>query len=269
MAAYSCGHTSVATLISRSTIPKIIAMLSTTPGPLMHSTYFSLGANYTTDIAEAYMADALDYLSTSKGIISFWIGQRAADMERPQNDQRHDLAMHQLFKDEASFNLYNGDDPRHKKFVADVNRWAPSTTRRVIDTYLSNFIVGGNPSTLQTTGPDGNLPQSLFHSIYFLLFDKSLANIEKFTGICVDHLLHHSGIQMFATGGLTDITRDVSVRNFDVGIDIVFESEQAYDNYLQSKDHDTFFSATSGMIDNTYIFDSYLKYQSKVYSLCR
>jgi len=243
-------------------------MANTSP-MLMHSTYFSLGPNNTPDVAGAYMAEALEYLSTSKGLVSFWIGERAADMNRPENDLKYDIAMHQVFKDEASFNLYNGSDPRHDQFVADVNRWTPSTTRRVMDTYITNLIIGGNPSTPQSIGADGNMPQSLFHSLYFSLVDKSPANIAKFTDICVKYLSQHPGIQQFNTGGLTDIKRDVSVRNFDVGVDIIYESKKAYDDYLKSKGHDDFFPATKGMIDHTYIFDSYLKYQSKVYSLTR
>lgn len=243
--------------------------MATTAPMLMHSTYFSLGPNNTADIASAYMAEALEYLSTSQGMISFWIGERATDMNRPENDLKYDLAMHQIFKDEASFNLYNGSDPRHEQFVADVNRWAPSTTRRVMDTNLTNLVVGGNSSTAQTIGKGGNLPQSLFHSLYFSLVDKSAGNIDKFTDICKKYLSKHPGIQQFTTGGLTDIKRDVSVRNFDVGVNIIYESKKAYDDYLHSPGHDAFFPATKGMIDHTYIFDSNLKYQSKVYSLTR
>lgn len=236
---------------------------------LMHSTYFNLGPNNTKDIAEAYMTDALQYLSGATGMISFWIGERALDMVRPENDQAFNLAMHQLFINEAAFNLYNGSDPRHEQFVIDVNRWTPSTTRRVMDTYLTNFIVGGNASATQHVGADGNMPQSLFHSIYFSLKDTSAANIKRFTEICLKYLSPHPGIQEFTIGGLTDIKRDVSVRNFDVGVDIVYESKKAYDDYLNSQGHKDFFPATEGMITNTYIFDSYLKYQTKAFSLKR
>ncbi len=243
-------------------------MTTTTP-MLMHSTYFDLGVNNTPDVTNAFMAEALKNLSTSKGMISFWIGTRATDMNRPQNDLKYDIAMHQIFKDRASFDAYNGNDPRHEAYVAEVNQWVPSTTRRVLDTDLFHLVEGGNPSTAQYVGADGNMPQSLFHSIYFSLVDKTPASIAKFTDICVMYLSQHSGIQQFTIGGLTDINRDVSVRNFDVGVDIIYESKQAYDDYLTSKGHDDFFPATVGMIADTYIFDSYLKYQSKVYSITR
>lgn len=236
---------------------------------LMHSTYFSLGANNTPDVLNAYMAEALQYLSTAQGLLCFWIGRRAQDMTRPQNDLAYDLAMHQLFQNESYFDKYNDGTPAHEQFVTDVNRWVPSTSRRVMDTYLTTCIIGGNASTQQAPGADGNWPQSLFHSIYFSLNDKSAESIAKFTDICRQYLAPHPGIQLFTTGSLTDINRDVSVRNFDVGVDIVYESQEAYDAYLGSKLHDEFFPATAGLIANTYIFDAYLKYQSTVFSLSR
>ncbi|MEP6803079.1 MAG: Dabb family protein, partial [Flavobacterium sp.] len=170
---------------------------------------------------------------------------------------------------EASFNLYNANDQAHNQFVIDVNRWVPGTTRRVMDANVSHLIIGGNSSEPQSIGADGNYPQSLFHDLYFSLTDKSEENIKKFTSICEKYLSGHPGIQQFVTGGLTDIKRDVSVRNFEVAVSIVYESKKAYDDYLKSKKHEEFFPATAGMISNTYIFDSYIKYQSKVYSLTR
>jgi hypothetical protein len=236
---------------------------------LLHSTYFNLGTSNTADIIEAYMAEARQYLSESKGMISFWIGTRADDMVRPENDLKYDIAMHQLFQNEAAFALYNGNDTAHNQFVIDVNRWVPGTTRRVMDAYVTNLLIGGNSSEEQHIGADGNFPQSMFHNLYFSLTDKSENSIKNFTDICLKYLSGHPGIQQFTTGGLTDIKRDVSVRNFDVAVSIIYESKKAYDDYLKSKRHDEFFPATKGMIENTYIFDSYIKYQSKVYSLTR
>lgn len=236
---------------------------------LLHSTYFNLGESNTPEIVEAYMSEARQYLSISPGMISFWIGTRAKDMDRPENDQKFDIAMHQLFKDEDAFKVYNSNDTDHNQFVADVNRWVPGTTRRVMDVNLSHLIIGGNLSEVQHIGANGNLPQNVFHDLYFSLNDKSPASIENFTNICIKYLSKHPGILQFSTGGLTDIQRDVSVRNFDVAVSIVYESKKAYDEYLKSKGHDEFFPATAGMIANTYIFDSYLKYQSDVHSLTR
>lgn len=92
---------------------------------LLHSTYFNLGTSNTQGIVEAYMAEARQYLSESVGMISFWIGIRADDMIRPENDLNYDIAMHQLFVNEDAFNIYNSNDSAHNQFVIDVNRWVP------------------------------------------------------------------------------------------------------------------------------------------------
>lgn len=274
MASYFSSNTSSSAIIiseenQLKTFKKIQMENSNNAPMLMHSTYFNLGTSNTQGIVEAYMAEARQYLSESVGMISFWIGVRADDMIRPENDLNYDIAMHQLFANEDAFNVYNGNDSAHNQFVIDVNRWVPGTTRRVMDYYVTNLIIGGNSSEPQSIGADGNYPQSMFHDLYFSLKDKSPENIKKFTDICVEYLAGHPGIQQFSTGGLTDIKRNVSVRNFDVAVSIIYESKKAYDDYLTSKKHEDFFPATAGMIDNTYIFDSYIKYQSKVYSLTR
>lgn len=236
---------------------------------LLHSTYFNLGASNTPEILEAFMAEARDYLSSSPGMITFWNGERAKDMNRPQNDLNYDIAMHQIFENEDAFNVYNANDTSHNQFVTDVNRWVPGTTRRVMDVNLTHLIIGGNKTNQQHIGADGNYPQGMFHNLYFELTDKSPASIARFTEICVKYLSKHPGILQFTTGGLTDIKRDVSVRNFDVAVSIIYDSKKAYDDYLKSKEHDAFFPATAGMIANTYIFDTYLKNGCIVYSLTR
>lgn len=237
------------------------------PSMLMHSTYFNLGPNNTPDITSAYMAEAFAYLSISPGLVAFWIGKRAVAMTSPQNDQAFDLAMHQIFKDEAAFNLYNSNDTSHNQFVTDVDRWAPSTTRRVMDTYLTSLIIGGNLSTLQPMAPDGEFPPNLFHSLYFSLTDPSAERIAEFTEICKQHLCAHPGIRQFSTGVLTDIKRDVSIRNFNLGVDLIFDSRMAYEQYLRRPGYESFFPATRKMIKNTYIFDAYTRYGSATYSL--
>ena len=236
---------------------------------MLHCTYFNLGRSNTPEIIEAYMSEARQYLSSSPGMVGFWTGARAKDMTRSGNDQNYDIAMHQLFMNEDAFKVYNSNDTDHNQFVADVNRWVPGTTRRVMDVNLSHLIIGGNPSAPQHIGADGNYPQGMFHNLYFDLTDKSPESIRKLTDICLKYLSRHPGILQFTTGGLTDIIRDVSVRNFQVAVSIIYESKAAYDEYLKSKEHEEFFKASDGMIENTYIFDTYLKYDCKVYSLTR
>lgn len=234
----------------------------------MHSTYFKLKAGSTSDTRANYINACYEYLSASTGMMSFWVGELAADMVRSVNDRNFDVAMHQVFQNRQMFDLYNGQDPRHDQFVSEVGRWASGTTRRVLDSYLNRLYIGeGNSSSLQPVAADGSLPTRLLHSIYFSLTDT--AKIARFTDICVELLSDHPGVCVFAIGGLSDIDRPgVSVRNFDVAIDIEWVGRKFYLNYLNSQSHKDFFPATEGLIANTDVFDSYLRYEknSRVYA---
>lgn len=225
---------------------------STSP-KMMHSTYFSLAMGSTPGLRNSYMGACSAYLSSSEGMLSFWIAQLAEDMFRLENDRNFNVAMNQVFENEAAFDKYNGHDPKHDQFVAEVNRWAPGTGRRVYDSFLSHLIHGKD-----NTPPAAGQPPRMMHSIYFSLADKSEASIKKFTEICMKYLSDHTGICVFAIGGLANMKRDVSITNYDVAMNILWKNKSFYSSYLTSKSHDEFFPATKGMILDTYIFDSYL-----------
>ncbi len=226
--------------------------------PMMHSTYFKLKEGST---RASYIDACHEYLSTSKGMMSFWVGELADDLKRRDvSDLDFDVAMHQVFQNKQMFDLYNGQDPRHDQFVSEVNRWAAGTTRRVLDSYLDDLYIGeGQGAGLQPVAADGTLPRRLMHSIYFLLNDKSQK--AKLRDICVKLLSDHPGVCVFAVGEMADLKRDVSVTNFDVSVDIEWMGKQFYEEYLKSESHKDFFPATQGMIASTHVFDSYLHYE--------
>lgn len=232
---------------------------------IMHSTYFKLKDGGSQDTRESYMSACRDYLSTSKGMMSFWVGQRAAGAERPVNDQNFDIAMHQVFLNTAAFEKYNGQDPKHDQFVAEVDRWAVGTTRRVFDSYLDQLSMGGtNSSGLQEVAADGSLPvERVMHSVYFALTDKSDKSLAAFKDICLKFLsTGHDGECVFAIGVVANpLDRSVNVTNFDVAVSVEWASQAAYESYLNSQSHKDFFPATAGMLANTYVFDSTLRYE--------
>ena len=102
------------------------------PRRLMHSTYFRLIDRSQTS-CEAYIAACTRYLSTSKGIAGFWVGQLGEDFRRPVNDLGFDVAMHIELESYEAWLAYN-DDPDHERFVQAVGDLAES--RRVFDFYL-------------------------------------------------------------------------------------------------------------------------------------
>lgn len=99
---------------------------------LMHSTYFRLKDRSQTS-CEAFIAACMRYLSISKGIVGFWVGQLGEDFRRSVNDLNFDVAMHIEFENFAAWEAYN-EDPSHMEFVQAVGNQAES--RRVFDTYL-------------------------------------------------------------------------------------------------------------------------------------
>ena len=99
---------------------------------LLHSTYFRLKDRSQTSCA-AYIAACIRFLSISKGITGFWVGQLGEDFRRPVNDLTFDVAMHIEFENFAAWLAYN-DDPNHHQFVQAVGSLAAS--RRVFDIYL-------------------------------------------------------------------------------------------------------------------------------------
>lgn len=228
---------------------------------MMHSTYFKLEMGASSAIRDSYMETCRAFLSGSKGMMSFWVGEIAEDMNRPVNDKAFHIAMNQMFESKAMFDIYNGHDPRHDQFVEEVNRWAVGTTRRVQDSYLHRLDYAGD-------GPSSGLPipkgyeskdAKLMHSIYFALNNNSRDEIKKLIDICNKCLSGHHGTSMYAVGELADMGRDVSVTNYDVQVSILWQNKSFYDAYLKSPEHDEFFVASEGMIKDSYVFDSYLQ----------
>ena len=225
---------------------------------MMHSTYFSLKPSSSPATRAKYIAACHEYLSSSPGIMSFWVGERAKDMKRPVNDKDFNVAMNQVFQNKAAFDHYNGSDPMHAKFVEVVNKLAPATTRRVYDSFLNRLsYIDGQPSVARKTSTATRLPQ-LMHSIYFTLTTNTKDSRAKFTDICLKYLADHPGVRVFALGELADMKRDVSVANYDIAMNILWTDETFYQKYLKSKSHDDFFPATTGLIKETQVFDSFL-----------
>lgn len=224
---------------------------------MVHSTYFSLKPDGSPDTRAKYIAACHEFLSSSPGIMSFWVGERAEDMQRSVNDQNFNVAMNQVFQNRAAFDHYNGQDPMHEKFIEVANKLAPATTRRVYDSYLNRLsYIDGQPSVGQVTST-GAEPR-LFHSIYFTLTTSTTESRATLTEICLTFLTNHPGVRCFALGELADLKRDVSVSNYDIALNILWKDKTFYEQYLKSKSHDDFFPATKGMIKNTQVFDSYL-----------
>ena len=78
----------------------------------------------------------------------------------------------------------------------------------------------------------------LAHNVYFALKDKSPAAKAKLVAACKQYLTGHPGTVFFAAGTLAEaLNRDVNVRDFDVGLHLIFADQAAHDQYQEAAKH--------------------------------
>jgi hypothetical protein len=72
----------------------------------------------------------------------------------------------------------------------------------------------------------------LADNVYFTLDDNSAAAIEEPVVACKKYLTGHSGTVFVAVGALaTELDRPVNDRDFDVALQVVFDSVAAHDEF--------------------------------------
>jgi hypothetical protein len=90
-------------------------MADTKPKMLSHDVYFSL--QQPTPAARAHLvAECKKYLAGHPGEVFFAAGVLAEEYSRPVNDKNFDVALHIVFKDRASQDVYQ-TAPRHLEFI--------------------------------------------------------------------------------------------------------------------------------------------------------
>ena len=97
----------------------------------------------------------------------------------------------------------------------------------------------------------------LGHMVYFTLKDRSPANIAKLVEACKKYLTGHPGTVLFAAGTLVaDLTRPVNQLDFDVALQLVFESREAHDAYQQHPRHLQFIDENKASWEKVRVFDA-------------
>ena len=97
----------------------------------------------------------------------------------------------------------------------------------------------------------------LGHMVYFALRDKSPAAVERMIKACRHYLSGHEGTVFFAVGTLVqDLNREVNQRDFDVALQMVFESRQAHDLYQIHERHQKFIAENRDNWTNVRVFDA-------------
>ncbi len=78
----------------------------------------------------------------------------------------------------------------------------------------------------------------LAHNVFFKLKDSSPANVDALVAACKQYLNVQAGIVFFAAGKLCpELDRDVNVRDWDVGLHLVFVDKAAHDAYQDDAVH--------------------------------
>lgn len=97
----------------------------------------------------------------------------------------------------------------------------------------------------------------LAHNVYFTLKDGSDAAKNKLTNACYEYLKDHPGVVFFAAGPLVDeLDRPVNVRDFHVGLHIVFSNRKSHDQYQTSEKHLRFIRENKDSLERVRVFDT-------------
>lgn len=99
---------------------------------------------------------------------------------------------------------------------------------------------------------------ALIHNVFFTLRDGSAANIARLVDACHELLRGHPGELFFAAGPLVaELDRPVNVRDFHVGLHVVFASKQAHDDYQVAPRHERFIAEHKATWAAVKVFDTY------------
>ena len=97
----------------------------------------------------------------------------------------------------------------------------------------------------------------LGHMVYFTLKDNSPAAVEVLVAACRKYLTGHPGTTFFAVGTLvSDLKRPVNQTDFDVALQVVFESRAAHDAYQNDPIHLKFVEQFKSLWTRVQIYDS-------------
>ena len=96
----------------------------------------------------------------------------------------------------------------------------------------------------------------LAHVVYFTLKDQSAPAAQRLVAACHKYLAGLSGIVFFAAGTRTpDLVRAVNDREFDVALQVVFQSREAHDAYQKAPLHQQFVAENKDHWAQVRVFD--------------
>jgi hypothetical protein len=107
---------------------------------------------------------------------------------------------------------------------------------------------------------DDATQQMVVHNVYFTLKEGTVENINKLIDACFKYLNNHPGVVYFGAGPLvSELDRPVNVRDFHVGLHVVFQSKHFHDVYQTAETHLKFIEENKPTWDKVRVFDTYSK----------
>lgn len=117
-----------------------------------------------------------------------------------------------------------------------------------------NFSQGTSSMADETKQP------MLIHNVYFNLKDGTPENTQKLIDACYKYLKDHPGVVFFAAGPVVpELDRPVNVRDFNVGLHVVFKTKKDHDVYQTAELHLKFIEENKPTWDKVRVFDTYSK----------
>ena len=101
------------------------------------------------------------------------------------------------------------------------------------------------------------MANQISHIVFFTLKDNSVAKQQELVAACEKYLKPQPGVVFFSSGSReTDLQREVNDREFDVSLNLVFESRDAHDQYQVDATHDQFIAEQKENWAKVRVFDS-------------
>jgi hypothetical protein len=100
-------------------------------------------------------------------------------------------------------------------------------------------------------------PKLLGHMVYFTLKERTPQAIEGMIAACKKYLTGHPGTIFFGVGTLTpDLVRPVNDREFDIALQVVFDSRASQDAYQVHPRHIQFIEENKPNWAKVRVFDA-------------
>jgi hypothetical protein len=95
--------------------------------------------------------------------------------------------------------------------------------------------------------------------VYFKLADRLPGTKARFIEYCRKYLSRFPGQIHFSVGPRdVEMQRDVNARDFDVAMNMIFNSKAAYEAYANADRHKEFIFQTAGMSTTRKVYDSFI-----------